>query len=90
MCGTASTSAADSAASVELARILSSSLHLRRWYHLVMLNRTTLDSAALGDFSTTMDYVLTDDGELAYLYDVSLSEVERQIIEWENRIVSLS
>ena len=55
-----------------------------------MLNRTTLDSAALGDFSTTMDYVLTDDGELAYLYDVSLSEVERQIIEWENRIVSLS
>ena len=55
-----------------------------------MLNRTTLDNAQLGDFSTGIDYALADDGELAYEYHVCLGQVERCIIEWENRIFSLS
>jgi hypothetical protein len=44
----------------------------------------------LGDFATGIDYVLDDEGELAFEYHVSLSQVERCLVERENRIFSLS
>lgn len=37
------------------------------------------------DFTTFLDYVLDDDGELAYLYHVSLHEVVGEIDTWAKR-----
>jgi len=47
-----------------------------------------LDALAFGDFGTDIDYALDDEGELAYLYHVPLKDVQKELIEREERIVS--
>lgn len=37
----------------------------------------------LGDFATTIDYALTDEGHLAFEYDVSLAHVAKKLREHE-------
>lgn len=46
-----------------------------------MLNENNL--SFLGDFTTGIDYVLTDDGDLAYQYHVDLADVQLEIAAWE-------
>lgn len=43
----------------------------------------------LGDFATSIDYVLTDEGDTAYLYHVRLQDVVAEIdVEAERRLRS--